>query len=86
MIPKQHPLVKVPALSTRAVLWQRDDAPQFRLQLRPSQAAQLETLLSWLDALQRDRRLDPELLRAGRAQARCLDMICQDLYERRGRR
>ena len=82
---RRHPLVKA-TLSGRAAPAETDDAPRFTLQLRPSQVVQLEALLSWLEALQRDKRLAPDLLKRGYLErVRTLDGLCQDLYERGGR-
>jgi len=82
---RRHPLVKA-VLRGRAVNVHGDDSPRFTLQLRPSQVAQLEGLLGWLQALQRDKRIAPELLKRGyRERVQALDGICQDIYERGGR-
>lgn len=82
---RPHPLVKA-TLRNRAVPVRDDDAPRFELQLRPSEVQLLEGLLGWLEGLQRDKRLAPELLKRGyREQVRALDGVCQELYERGGR-
>lgn len=82
---RPHPLVKA-TLRSRAVPVRDDDAPRFELQLRPSQVQRLEGLLGWLERLQRDKRIAPELLRRGsRMHTRALDGVCQELYERGGR-
>jgi hypothetical protein len=76
---RAHPLVKLTALRGELVV--DDDAPQFKAQLRRSQIAQLECLLRWLDAVQRDRKLNVSALIEHK---QTLDRMCQDLYERGG--
>jgi hypothetical protein len=77
---RAHPLVKLTARGCK-LAGEDDDAPQFKAQLRRSQIAQLECLLRWLDAAQRDRKLNVSALIEHK---RTVDRICQDLYERGG--